>query len=125
MPVTAPYISAKVAMIRLANIPSQLDKVADVIKGLPDEVAKAYKNSLLSFIEKQIQIATDESIVYALAGASESGTKNSLLTPLIDFTIVNPAEPTNLAEIAAMILDGTNTAQTLQQLLSNATTILS
>jgi hypothetical protein len=131
--VSAPYLYSKIAMLRLGNVSSALDEIDDITDGMltsglsidrANSIISFYKASLLNSITSAIALASDESLVYALSGATESGSKNSLLTPIIAATVVNPAELDNEAEIAAMILDGSNTLNNLTQLIDRATQLL-
>lgn len=131
--ITAPYLYSKIAMLRLGNVSSALDEVDAITGGMltsglsndrASNLISFYKASLLNSITTTVALASDESLVYALAGASESGNKNSLLTPIIAATIVNPAELNNEAEIAAVLLDGSNTLNNLQLLIDRATQLL-
>lgn len=128
MPISAPYISAKMAMIRLAPVNAALGLLPTLFENLTNsgngDVIAVYKKSILNHITNTVQRATDESIVSALAGASESDEKNSLLTPVITTIPVNPAAPANAIEQAAMIAEGLTVADDLNNLLNNANTIL-
>lgn len=137
MPITQPYISVKVALARMPGMAAILQQIPTLINNINtlktagingdklDAFVKSYKQNLLGAINLEISIAANEAIAYALASATESDQKNSLLTPIIAGTPVNPAAGDNEAELTATLLDAANTLVTLNQLLNNANTILS
>lgn len=134
MSLTAPYISAKLAVYRLSGIGTVLDYIGQMSAdlkdaGLPkdkiDAMMSFYKQRVLDFIELQVTDASTLAIIHSLSSAGESDNKNTLLTPIIAGIVVNPAAASNTLELTEMLADGLEVAQELTQILTNATNILS
>lgn len=133
MPITAPYIDARIALLRLTGFNRLLSTFTTIEANLLTTGMSAvqynlilsnYKSKLLNYFNAQIQRASDEAVVYALAGASESDEKNGLLTPIISATPVNPAAATNLIEQTAMLADGVIAGEELTDLTNKVTSLL-
>lgn len=134
MPISNPYLASKLALLRLSKVSAALQKISileNSIKNSGMQLQEAnslisiYKASLLTMIKNRIEDAANGAIVHAISGATEAGEKNTLLTPIIAGIPVNPAAGLNVAEISTMVLDGSNAAISLANLLDNATKLLS
>lgn len=134
MPVTAAYISDSLANLRLSSVNDLINRLPQLennllSSGMDQTKAKnllsTLKSKALTYINTQVQIATNESLIYALSGACESDTKNELLTPIIDGVPVNPASETNQIEVDAMLVSGSDAANSLQELITNAAQVFS
>lgn len=134
MPISNPYLASKIALIRLSRVNALLQKISTLEQSIKNSgmqleqannLISIYKSNLLTLIKNRIEDAAEGAIVHALSAATEAGEKNTLLTPVIASIPVNPAAGLNIAEIAAMVLDGSNAAASLANLLDNATKLLS
>lgn len=112
MPITGPYLSAKLAVIKLVhlNIPATIN-VIDRMNSLGlTGVSAIYKANVKNYVKNEVEIYAKEAIAHALSGAVESGTKNQLLATVIAGVLVNPGQFANTIEQTALLIDAAKTA---------------
>jgi hypothetical protein len=131
--ITAPYLNARLGLQRLAGFQQLLSTYETVINNMTvlglsanqlSRIQSGWKQRLKTYFDEEVQRLANEAIYHALAAASESDNKNSLLTPIIAGVPVNPVAADNLLESGVMLADGALAATQLTDLINKVTTML-
>lgn len=119
MPITAPYISAKNALLHISpwDIPGMSQVMSRLNSLNMANIAQEYSKNIKAYLELELKFHLEEAAISALSGAVESGLKNSMLTPIIATIPVNPAAGINFAEQEALLLDAANSGKKLVDLI--------